>query len=152
MSINKEGNGYTLIFAIVMVAVVGGLLAFIASSLKPIQEENVKNEKMQNILQAIGIEETAEVTRDEAGAIFNDYITERIVLDYDGNVLKSYTNEDPIDSKDEMDAFNVDVRKYYNDLTSLMKKHPEGGAEYEAGLKEEGITYPMFVCEKDGHT
>ncbi|MEN8927861.1 MAG: NADH:ubiquinone reductase (Na(+)-transporting) subunit C [Flavobacteriales bacterium] len=150
MSINKEGNGYTLTFAIIMVAVVGGLLAFIASSLKPLQQENVKNEKMQNILQAIGIEETAEVSRDEAGAMFNNYITERIVLDYDGNVLQKYTNEDPIKEKDNLDAFNVDVRKYYNDLTGLMKKYPEGGAEYEAGLKEEGITYPMFVCEKEG--
>jgi Na+-transporting NADH:ubiquinone oxidoreductase subunit C len=150
MSINKEGNGYTLIFAIIMVIVVGGLLAYIASSLKPLQQENVKNEKMQNILQAIGIDETKSVTRDEAGAIFNDYITERIVLDYDGNVMNSYTNESPIKDKDMMDAFNVDVRKYYNDLTGLMKKYPEGGAEYEAGLKEEGITYPLFVCEKDG--
>lgn len=150
MSVNKEGNGYTLIFAIVMVVIVGGLLAFIASSLKPIQQENVKNEKMQNILQAIGIEETASVTREEAGASFNDYITERLVLDYNGKVLNSYTNEDPIKDKDMMDAFNVDVRKYYNNLSGLMKKYPEGGSEYEAGLTEKGITYPLFVCEKDG--
>ncbi len=152
MSINKEGNGYTLIFAIIMVVVVGGLLAYIASSLKPIQQENVKNEKMQNILQSIGIDETKSVTRDEAGAIFNDYITKRIVLDYDGNVISELSSADPIKDKNELDAFNVDVRKYYNNLTGLMKKFPEGGAEYEAGLKEAGITYPMFVCEKDGET
>ncbi|MGK0436832.1 MAG: Na+-transporting NADH:ubiquinone oxidoreductase subunit C, partial [Flavobacteriales bacterium] len=93
MSINKEGNSYTMIFAIIMVVIVGGLLAFISSTLKPIQMENVKNEKMQNILQAIGIEETANVTRDEAGAIFNDYITERIILDFDGNVQSNLSNE-----------------------------------------------------------
>ena len=155
MSINKEGNGYTMIFAIMMVTVVGGLLAFVSSTLKPTQMENVKNEKMQNILQAIGIEETATVSRDEAGAIFNDYITKRIILDYDGNVISELSNEVPIKAAarkriDETDAFNVDVRKYYNDLTGLMKKYPEGGAEYEAALKEEVITYPLFVCEKDG--
>ena len=155
MSINKEGNGYTMTFAIVMVVVVGGLLAYIASTLKPIQQANVKNEKMQNILQAIGLEETNGVSRDEAGKIFNDYITERIILDYDGNVVSKKTNEDPIESsaksmKDEKDAFNLEVRKYYNTLTGLMKKYPEGGAEYEAAIKEKGINYPLFVAENDG--
>ncbi len=150
MSINKEGNVYTLIFAIVMVVVVGGLLAFIASSLKPLQEANVKNEKMQNILQAIGLEETAEVTRDEAGAIFNDYITERIVLDYEGNVISTKTNQDSIVPKDMTDAFNVEVRKYYNNLMRIEKKYEEGSEEFKAALKEKEITYPLFVCEKDG--
>ena len=152
MSINKEGNVYTLVFAVIMVVVVGGLLAFIASSLKPLQEANVKNEKMQNILQAIGLDETAGVTRDEAGAIFNDYITQRIVLDYDGNVVPGSikTNEDSIVPKDMTDAFNVDVRKYYNNLMRIEKKHEEGSEEFKAALKEKGITYPLFVCEKDG--
>lgn len=150
MSINKEGNVYTMIFAIVMVIIVGGLLAYIASSLKPIQQANVKNEKMQNILQAIGLEETKSVTRDEAGDIFNDYITKRIVLDYDGNVISEKTNEDPIKEKDATDAFNVDVRKYYNTLTGIMKKNADNPEAYKAALKENNITYPLFVCEKDG--
>lgn len=155
MSINKEGNAYTMTFAIIMVVVVGGLLAYIASTLKPIQQANVKNEKMQNILQAIGLEETNGVSRDDAGKIFNDYITKRIILDYDGNVVSELTNEDEIKAgakkmKDEKDAFNLDVRKYYNTLTGLMKKYPEGGAEYEAALKSEGITYPLFVAENEG--
>lgn len=155
MSINKEGNGYTMTFAILMVVVVGGLLAYIASTLKPIQQANVKNEKMQNILQAIGLEETNGVSRDEAGKIFNDFITKRIILDYDGNVISELTNEDEIQAgakkmKDEKDAFNLDVRKYYNTLTGLMKKFPEGGAEYEEALKSEGIAYPLFVAENNG--
>ena len=48
---NKEGNVYTIIFASIMVIIVGGLLAFIASSLRPAQIGNVKNEKMRNILE-----------------------------------------------------------------------------------------------------
>ena len=161
MSINKEGNVYTMVFAVVMVVVVGGLLAFIASSLKPIQQANVKNEKMQNILQAIGLEELEEMekagtlTREKAGEIFNDYITERIILDYDGNEISRLTNEEPIKPKakkraEETDAFNVDVRKYYNDLTKIEKKYEEGSEEFKSALKEKGITYPLFVCEKDG--
>lgn len=150
MSINKEGNAYTLIFAIVMVIVVGGLLAYIASSLKPIQQENVKNEKMQNILQSIGLEETDGVTRDEAGAIFNDYITERIILDYEGNVVSKLTKDVAIDEKNEEDAFNLDVRKYYNTLTGIMKKYPNKGEEFKAALMKKNIQYPLFVAENEG--
>ncbi|MDA9262365.1 NADH:ubiquinone reductase (Na(+)-transporting) subunit C [bacterium] len=158
MSINKEGNGYTLLFAIIMVVVVGGLLAYISSSLKPMQQANVKNEKMQNILQAIGLEEIKELqdsgllTREKAGEIFNDYITERIILNYDGEIVAGSrkTNLDSISEKDPTDAFNVDVRKYYNNLTKIEKKYEEGSEEFKNALTEKGITYPLFVCEKDG--
>lgn len=161
MSINKEGNGYTLLFAVIMVVVVGGLLAYISSSLKPMQQANVKNEKMQNILQAIGLDEIKalqevdSLTREKAGVIFNDYITGRIILDYEGNVISELSNEDPIKAKakkrsEETDAFNVDVRAYYNDLTKIEKKYEEGSEEFQKALKEKGITYPLFVCERNG--
>ena len=49
-TVNKTNtNGYTFIFAIIMVLVVASVLAFTATSLKPLQSENVRNEKMQNI-------------------------------------------------------------------------------------------------------
>ncbi|MBT6440443.1 MAG: Na(+)-translocating NADH-quinone reductase subunit C, partial [Flavobacteriales bacterium] len=54
MAINRDSNVYTLSFAAIMVVLVGGLLAFVSLSLKPIQKANQTNEKMQNILQAIG--------------------------------------------------------------------------------------------------
>ena len=36
MAINKESNGYTIIFATIMVVLVGGILAFLSLSLKDI--------------------------------------------------------------------------------------------------------------------
>ena len=41
MSKKTDSNGYTLIFAIGMVLVVGALLAFTASSLKPMINANI---------------------------------------------------------------------------------------------------------------
>ena len=157
MSINKESNGYTLLFASIMVIVVGGLLAFVATTLKPIQQENVKNEKMQNILQAIGLDELKEVSRDEAGALFNNYITKRIVLDFDGNVVSTKTSTDEIVAKAQDDAFNIKVRKYYNTLSGLKKKFKIGtknadDASFRTAVMENNITYPLFVCEKEGKT
>ena len=40
MEKRTDGNGYTILFAIVMVMIVGSLLAFTASSLKPAITEN----------------------------------------------------------------------------------------------------------------
>ena len=40
MAMDKESNAYTIIFATIMVVVVGGLLAFLAISLKERQEAN----------------------------------------------------------------------------------------------------------------
>ena len=53
---NRDSNGYTFLFAALMVLVVASTLAFTASSLKSLQEDNVRKEKMQNILTTIGIQ------------------------------------------------------------------------------------------------
>jgi len=42
---DRNSNGYTFMFAAIMVAVVGALLALAATSLKDLQDENVKKEK-----------------------------------------------------------------------------------------------------------
>ena len=55
---DRNSNTYTFIFAIVMVVVVAAALAFTATTLKPLQDENVRQEKMQNILSTIGINVT----------------------------------------------------------------------------------------------
>ena len=46
---NTQGNTYTFIYSIVLVVVVAAILAFVSLSLKPYQDENIRNEKRQNI-------------------------------------------------------------------------------------------------------
>lgn len=94
--VNKTNtNSYTFIFAIVMVIVVGSVLAFAATSLQPLQYENMRQEKMQNILVTIGVE------TDRAGAeeLYEQYISEELVLNSEGEVLEG------------VDAFEVDLAK-----------------------------------------
>ena len=45
MAINKESNVYTIVFATIMVVVVGGVLAFLSLSLKDKQEANGRVKK-----------------------------------------------------------------------------------------------------------
>ena len=53
---NRDSNVYTFLFAAAMVLVVASSLAFTATSLKSLQADNIRKEKMQNILATIGIE------------------------------------------------------------------------------------------------
>ena len=82
---NRDSNSYTFGFAAAMVVVVASVLAFTASSLNDLQRENVRKEKMQNILATIGIE----IDRDGAEVLFNKHITSQLALRNDGTVDES---------------------------------------------------------------
>lgn len=129
MAINKNSNGFTFGFAVVMVIVVGALLATAALALKAPQQENVKQEKMQNILGAIQVE----TPRAEAPGLFQQYVKERIVISYKGEVVSNNTGE--ISVSDKQDGFNIDVKKQFKSVKSV-----------------EDRVYPYYVCEKDGET
>lgn len=92
MDVNK--NSYTFMFAAIMVVVVAAALSFAATTLKPFQDSNVEQEKMQNILSSIGID----VSRPEAAVQYPTYITKQLVI-----------NENQL--KEGVDAFTVDMAK-----------------------------------------
>ena len=92
---NRDSNGYTFLFAALMVVVVATSLAFAATALKEKQAENVRKEKMQNILSTIGIE----TDREGAEVLYNKYITEQLALKAGGAVDA------------EADAFKIELSK-----------------------------------------
>ena len=103
MSKRTDSNSYTMIFAIIMVFVVGSLLAFMASSLKPNIDENKRIEKQQNILYALGINENEGtsatfISTDVAGTAFSEYITKQIEVQGGDEIENS-------------DAYLIDIKK-----------------------------------------
>ena len=82
---DRDSNLYTFLFATFMVLVVASVLAFTSQSLKDLQRENVRKEKMQNILSTVGIN----VSRDESETLYKKYITEELALKIDGSVNKN---------------------------------------------------------------
>ena len=82
---DKNSNIYTFLFVGVIVIGIASILAFTSQTLKPMQKENVKNEKMQNILSTIGIN----VSREEAEGLYSKYIKEELALKIDGSVNES---------------------------------------------------------------
>jgi Na+-transporting NADH:ubiquinone oxidoreductase subunit C len=96
MAFDKNSNQFTFIFAIILVVVVGTLLAVTYLGLKPEHDENVRREKMQNILASLKIE----VERDAAPAQYAETIKETLVVDGSGKVVGG-------------DAFELDVLKQF---------------------------------------
>ena len=129
MGINKNSNGFTFGFAIVMVVVVGAILASAAMVLKQPQTENIKREKMKDILAAVQVD--AEMS--EAPELFSKYVTERVSISLDGT--EKTRTSGAIDPTDKADPFNVDVRKQFKSVPDQANR-----------------VYPFFVCEKEGET
>jgi len=82
---NRESNSYTFLFVGVMIVGIASILAYTSQTLKPLQKENIKKEKMQNILSTVGVN----VSPDEAEKLYNQYIVEELSLRNDGSVNES---------------------------------------------------------------
>lgn len=92
---DKNSNTYTFIFASVLVIIVAALLTYAATGLKPFQDENIQNEKMQNILSTLNIV----VEKSEIENTFNLYIKEQLAIKADGSIDPSVI------------AFKIDLKK-----------------------------------------
>jgi Na+-transporting NADH:ubiquinone oxidoreductase subunit C len=147
MAINKNSNGYTFMFAIIMVVVVGAALAFTSLSLKPQQTKNDADKKMLDILGAIQVD----ATRDNAAEMFGKYVTERTAINYNGEVVA--TKSGAIDPTDKNDPFNIDVQKEYrSEVKAILKGAGKDQAKIDAGLATANVSYPLYTCVKDGKT
>lgn len=128
MAIDRNSNAFTFGFAIVMVVLVGALLSVLSMGLKPLQLKNQADKKRMDILNAVSVE----ADRTQAKDLFDQYVKERVVIDYNGNIVS--TNEGEIDQHNDSDAFNLDIRAQYRDKS----------------IPQTERLYPYYRCEKDG--
>lgn len=127
MAINTEKNSYTVIFATVMVIIVGAILAGLASGLKPMVKANERYEKQQNILYAMGI-------NNNQGTGDVEFITTDVVeTEFEKYIKKQYVIQGDQVTEDDQ-AFLIDIKK-----EQTKAKDPN----YDRRL-------PLFVGEKDG--
>lgn len=96
MAINKNSNGYTFGFAVLMVAVVGTLLAVASQGLKSRQDKNATDKKMISILSAINVE----ATRDNAQEMYTKYVVDSKIIS--GKDLSA-------------NPFDIDIKKEFRD-------------------------------------
>lgn len=140
---NKQGNTYTFIYSIVLVVVVAAILAVVALSLKPLQDENIENEKRQNILSSVNIASTPQ----NSAELFNKIIKKQFILNYKGEAI-------------EGNAFDVNIPVEGKKLQKAIKSNPalqkalKDGRLIAETVKDDqalaDIKFPVFVADVDG--
>ncbi|WP_347373019.1 Na(+)-translocating NADH-quinone reductase subunit C [Aequorivita sp. Q41] len=129
MAKNTDKNSYTIIFAIVMVIVVGSLLAGVAQGLKSKITLNERYEKMQNILYAMG------VNGNEGDGDITFVSTAKVEEAFATNIKKQLVIQG--------DKVTEDPEAYLIDIKKEETKAKDPG--YQRRL-------PLFIGEKDGET
>jgi Na+-transporting NADH:ubiquinone oxidoreductase subunit C len=127
MAINTEKNSYTVVFAVIMVMIVGAILAGLASGLKPLVKANERYEKQQNILYALGV-------NNNTGTSDVEFVpTDIVEEEFNKYIKKQYVIQGASVSENNQ-AYLIDIKK---EATKAKD------ADYERRL-------PLFIGEKDG--
>jgi len=136
MAINTDKNSYTVIFAAVMVVVVGSILASLASGLSDRINENKRFAKQQNILYAMGVNENG----DDKGAV-NFIPTAVVETEFENYIKVQYVIENGKSTEDN-NAYLIDLKKQL----AAKKKGKDYKLPVFVGNKEDKNYYiiPMY--------
>ena len=143
---NKNSNTYQILYAAVMVLLVGSLLALIYMALKPKQNENIANDTRKQILSALHI---AAPDDSKVKETYEKYIIQDLLVDRDGNVVDSAQNV----------AFDVDMKKNVKladrQLPVMKCKMDDGSIKYVLPMYGAGLWGPIWgyvAVNDDGNT
>lgn len=130
---DRNSNSYTFIYAAVMVIVVAAILSFAATKLKKAQQQNIKIEKMQNILASV------HVSADAASAeeTYKNTVKDSYVVNAKG---------EPVAGEE---AFNVNIaaehkKKVADRLLPIFECNIEGETKYILPLYGAGLWGPIW--------
>ncbi|MFV0364880.1 MAG: NADH:ubiquinone reductase (Na(+)-transporting) subunit C [Mangrovibacterium sp.] len=129
---DRNSNSYTFIYAAVMVIVVAAILSFAATNLKKAQQQNVKIEKMQNILASVNVQADAAQAEDT----YNKTVTNSYVVNSKGEKVAG-------------EAFNVAIAAEYKKavadrLLPVFECQINGETKYILPLYGAGLWGPIW--------
>jgi Na+-transporting NADH:ubiquinone oxidoreductase subunit C len=143
---NKNSNTYQILYAAVMVLLVGSLLALIYMALKPKQNENIANDTRKQILSALHI---AAPDDSQVKETYEKYIIQDLLVDPEGNIVDSAQNV----------AFDVDMKKNVKlaerKLPVMKCKMDDGSMKYVLPVYGAGLWGPIWgyvAVNDDGNT
>jgi len=125
-------NRYVFMYASVMVVVVALVLSLAATLLKPLQEKNMRIEKMQNILSTIGIP----APRDKAIELYQQYVKESKVLNHMGESVDGNAFEINLQDENRKPVEERQLPLYIADV--------EGQVFYVVPLRGTGLWGPIW--------
>ena len=131
---NTNSNTYTIVYASVMVVIVAFLLAFVSSSLKDKQNENVALDKKKQILSALNVD----LKGVDAAQLYSELVLQEPILDYATGAVKAETGAFDVDSKTE-NAKPVQERNL-----PLFVCQVEGATKYVLPVYGAGLWGPIW--------
>ena len=141
----KFTNRYIIIYAAVLVAVVAVILSVASEALRSRKEANARNEKMQNMLAAIGVQSDL----DNANTLYSKYFVEELAIDGRGEVVARFQPADAKNAKER--PFGIDVKaqqtlaKEGKDCRLPLFRYSKDGAEgYVVPLHGAGLWGPIW--------
>lgn len=142
---NKQSNTYIVTYAIILVVVVAAVLSFAAIKLQPMQQANVKTEKMGAILSAIGEGTGAATAADKNKYIeeeFGKYITRTFFVDSTGNATDAPT-EQVLESLNNLPAVFA-ARTAMPVFVATVDKEGKKQTEYVFPMTGKGLWGPVW--------
>lgn len=140
---DKNSNAYIITYATIMVVLVASVLSFAALSLKGIQAENVRIEKMSDIIRSVGQADSLDNVSDKTAYIlaqYDKYITDSYAVSVTGQQLEgvdAFTLL--INLKAEYDKAPADRR-----LPVFVSKDDEGVVSYVVPVWGTGLWGPVW--------
>jgi Na+-transporting NADH:ubiquinone oxidoreductase subunit C len=116
-----------------MVIVVAAVLSSVSSLLKPMQERNIRTEKMMEILKSVRVQ----VDKAKAEETYREYIIREEGINSKGEVISIYENGELV--KGDVRPFEINLKEELHKLEQVR----EGKSSAEPLL-------PIYVCQKNG--
>ncbi|MCF0181454.1 MAG: NADH:ubiquinone reductase (Na(+)-transporting) subunit C [Muribaculaceae bacterium] len=145
---NKNSNTYQIIYSAIMVVLVGAVLALIYMSLKPLQDENIANDKRKQILTALHVATASDA---EVKAAYEKYIVQDMLVSGTGEVVDTTAGC----AFDVNMASNVKLAAADRKLPVLKCKTDDGSTKYVIPVYGAGLWGPIWgyiAIADDGST
>lgn len=142
----KDTNTYIILYACAMVVIVAFLLAFVSSSLKPIQDVNVALDKKKQILAALNIRE---LSNDESAAKYSEVVEADLIMDEAGNDIIE------IKADGENAGFKLNSSDYKEGKLALYVCNVDGQKKYVVPVYGMGLWGPIWgyiAVNEDGNS
>ncbi len=88
----QHSNKYIFVYSVILVVVIAVSLTILAVQLKPAQLENIRIEKMQNILSAVNVP-ILEVPKKQVGEVYAKYIKTAVGVNTKGEIVEQDANK-----------------------------------------------------------
>ncbi len=135
----QHSNKYIFIYSIILVVVIAITLTVVAVQLKPAQEDNIRIEKMQNILSSVNVS-TVEIPKKQMIDVYRKFIKTAFGVNNKGEVT-------------EKDATRVFAIEMSNELKKPVEKQilpvfiavlEDGDSVYVVPLRGKGLWGPIW--------